>query len=116
RVANLLRHYLGTQGRDIRLERDLENGLEQSSARIADAFVAAGSSPSQHAASREMSVVIADALTRLPEDYRQVLVLRHIEGLTFPQVAERMQRSLDSVQKLWLRALARVRQTLGEQP
>src|SRR5262245_41741209 len=78
RVANLLRHYLGTQGRDVRLERDLENDLEKSSICLTDAFVAAGSTPSQLAARREQSVVIAEALGRLPEDYRQVLVLRHL--------------------------------------
>jgi RNA polymerase sigma-70 factor (ECF subfamily) len=50
----------------------------------------------------------------LPDDYRDVIVLRNLEGLTFPQVAERMARSQDSVEKLWLRALARLRQAFGE--
>ena len=45
---------------------------------------------------------------------REVIVLRHMEGLTFPQIAERMGRSVDSVEKLWLRGLTRLRQTIGE--
>jgi RNA polymerase sigma-70 factor (ECF subfamily) len=42
-----------------------------------------------------------------------VIVLRHLEGLTFPAVADRMGRSVDSVEKLWLRAIARLRQAVG---
>ena len=53
--------------------------------------------------------LVAQALARLPEDYQTVIVLRHMEGLTFPQVAERMGRSVDSVEKLWLRGLTKLR-------
>jgi RNA polymerase sigma-70 factor (ECF subfamily) len=49
----------------------------------------------------------------LPADYGEVIVLHHLEGLTFPEVARRMGRSLDSVKKLWVRSLARLRDTLG---
>jgi RNA polymerase sigma-70 factor (ECF subfamily) len=45
-----------------------------------------------------------------------VLILRHLEGLTFGQVAQRLGRTDDSVQKLWIRALARLRRSLGEAP
>ena len=57
--------------------------------------------------------MLADALEQLPADYREVLVLRHLEGLTFPEVARRMGRSLDSVEKLWMRGLVRLRQIMG---
>ena len=52
---------------------------------------------------------MAEALSQLPDDYQVVLVLRHLEGLTFPQISERMGRSVDSVEKLWLRGLTRLR-------
>ena len=39
---------------------------------------------------------MAEALSRLPPDYREVVVLRHFEELTFPEVARRMHRSEDS--------------------
>jgi RNA polymerase sigma-70 factor (ECF subfamily) len=45
-----------------------------------------------------------------------VVVLRHLEGLTFPQIAERMGRSVDSVEKLWLRGITSLRKTAGESP
>jgi RNA polymerase sigma-70 factor (ECF subfamily) len=112
-LANLLRRYLGTQGRDVRLERDLVDALDRSSIDLGQCLVAPGSSPSHHAARHEQVIQVADALADLPDDYRDVIVLRHLEGLTFPQVAARMDRSLDSVQKLWMRALGRLRQSLG---
>lgn len=113
--ANLVRHYYGTQRRDPHLERDLANALDQSSKALDRSLVAAQSSPSHQAARREQSVILADALRRIAEDYREVIVLRHIEGLTFPEVATRMGRSEDSVKKLWARGLARLRQALGDQ-
>jgi RNA polymerase sigma-70 factor (ECF subfamily) len=112
-LANQVRRYFGTQRRDIRLERDLAGELDASSRVLDHALLAPNSSPSQQAARREQAVLLADALERLPEDYREVIILRHLEGLTFPEVARRMERSLDSVDKLWARALARLRRTLG---
>jgi RNA polymerase sigma-70 factor (ECF subfamily) len=114
KVANLLRHYLGTQGRDVRLEQELAAELDNSSRVLGHELAASITSPSQQAAQREQAVVLADALQKLPDDYREVIIHRHLEGLTFPEVALRMQRSQDSVEKLWLRALARLRQVFGQ--
>ena len=113
RLADVLRRYLGTQGRNVRLEREIEDAFDHSSVVFERGLEAPQSSPSQQAARAEQAVLLANALTQLPEAYRQVIVLRHLEGLTFPEVARRMGRSLDSVEKLWMRALARLRQLLG---
>jgi RNA polymerase sigma-70 factor (ECF subfamily) len=113
RLADLLRRYLGARGRDVRLEREIEDAFDRSSVLLDRGLVAPQSSPSQQAARREQAVLLADALGELPDDYREVIVLRHLEGLTFPEVAERMGRSLDSVEKLWMRGLARLRQVMG---
>jgi RNA polymerase sigma-70 factor (ECF subfamily) len=113
RLADLLRRYLGAQGRDVRLEREIEDAFDRSSVLLDRGLVAPHSSPSQQAARREQAVLLADALGELPDEYREVLVLRHLEGLTFPEVARRMRRSLDSVEKLWMRGLVRLRQVMG---
>jgi RNA polymerase sigma-70 factor (ECF subfamily) len=113
-LAGQVRRYLGTQGRDVRLEERLANALDQSSAALAGVLAAPLSTPSQHVARLEQDVLLADALAGLPEDYREAIVLRHLEGLTFPEVARRMGRSLDSVEKLWLRALGKLRQVMGD--
>jgi RNA polymerase sigma-70 factor (ECF subfamily) len=113
-VANLLRHYYGTQCRDVRLERELADELEQSSQTWARDLVAPQSSPSQRAARREEAVQLADAVAQLPGDYGEVIILRHLQGLPFAEVAEQMGRSVDSVEKLWIRALAQLRRLLGD--
>ncbi len=113
-LSHLVRRYLGTQARDVRLERTLENDLDQSSRAINQSFVAIQSTPSQRASHREQVVLLSNALHELSEDYREVIVLRHLEGLTFPQIAERMGKSVDSVEKLWIRGLTRLRRTFGE--
>jgi len=112
-VANLVRRYLGTQRRDVRLERDLADELDRSSRALDQNLAAPQSTPSQRAARREQAVLLADALGQMPDDYREVLILHHLEGLTFPEVASRMGRSVDSVKNVWARALAQLRRLLG---
>jgi RNA polymerase sigma-70 factor (ECF subfamily) len=114
-ISAMVRRYVAAKGRDVTLERELAAELDHSSHAMDAGLVAGLSTPSQQASRREQAVLIADALGRLTEDYREVVVLRHLEGLSFPEVAERMGRSEDSVQKLWIRALASLRRALGEQ-
>lgn len=114
RLAKLLRRYCGTHRRDIRLERQLVASMDESSRCLDQGLFAAQSSPSQRAAHREQALLLAHTLEQLPPDYREVLILHHLKGLTFVEVARQMNRTLDSVKKLWVRALARLRQTLGD--
>jgi RNA polymerase sigma-70 factor (ECF subfamily) len=111
-LANLVRHYQGTQRRDVRLEQKLTVELEQSSQALDRNLVAAQSSPSQQAIRREQSLLLAEALGRLPAEWRELLILRHLEGLSFPEVAQRLGRTVDSVKKQWPRALASLRRLL----
>lgn len=111
RLSDLVRHYCGTRGRDVRLERQLSEDLDGSAHALA--LVAPESSPSQHLCRREQAVLLAEALGRLPADYSEVIVLRHLEGLRFPEIGRRMGRSPDSIEKLWVRGLARLRRELG---
>jgi RNA polymerase sigma-70 factor, ECF subfamily len=113
-LANLIQRYYGTRRRNLRLERELDAELEQSSRALDFGLVAKQSSPSHVVARREQALILAEALEHLPNDYREVLALRHLEELSFPEVAQRMGRSLDSVKNLWARALARLRRELGD--
>jgi RNA polymerase sigma-70 factor (ECF subfamily) len=113
RLGRLVRHYFATRRRDIRLEQDLALGIHQSSQALDGGLVAHGSSPSEQVVRREQAVLLADALQRLPDAYREVIILSHLEGLSFPEVARRMGRSLDSVKNLWARALGRLRRSMG---
>jgi RNA polymerase sigma-70 factor (ECF subfamily) len=112
-LANLVKRHLGTKRRDARLEVELDATLGESSSRLGASLAGRESSPSRQAARREEAVLVADALNRLPDDYREVLVLRHLEGLSFADVSTQMGRTEDSVKNLWARALAKLRRVLG---
>jgi RNA polymerase sigma-70 factor (ECF subfamily) len=114
RLAKLVRHYWGTRGRDLRLERELRADLERSSGALELGLASPADSPSAEAARREQAVVLADALEHLDEHYREVILLHEFQDLSFPEVAKHMGRSLDSVKNLWIRALTRLRRVLGE--
>jgi RNA polymerase sigma-70 factor (ECF subfamily) len=113
KLVDLARRYLGTGQRDVRLERQLADDLDDSSRALGAALAAPSSSPSQRAVRREQAVLLADAIKSLPEDYGEVIILRHLEGLPLAAVAARMGRSVESVKKLWVRGIARLRQTLA---
>jgi RNA polymerase sigma-70 factor (ECF subfamily) len=117
-LARLVQRLLGTKKRDVRREVSLEQhlaGLEQSSANFDAVLLGRHSSPSALAHRRERAAVVADALARLPADYREVLVLRNLEGLAFHEVACRMGRSPGAVRVLWVRALDQLRQLLEQE-
>jgi RNA polymerase sigma-70 factor (ECF subfamily) len=79
-------------------------------------FAKAQTSPSLAAIRKERSLVLSNALARLPADHREVLVLRHLEGLPFADIAQRMQRSAGAVRVLWTRALKKLREELRNAP
>jgi RNA polymerase sigma-70 factor (ECF subfamily) len=112
KLVDLARRYLGTRRRDVRLERQLAQELDDSSRILGAGLLAPPSSPSERAVRREQAVLLADAIKSLPDDYGEVIILRHLEGLPLAQVAARMGRSMDSVKKLWVRGIARLRESL----
>lgn len=114
-MANYMRRYLGTKARDIRLEKQLAADLDNSAAMLSELLVASISSPSQNIMRDEQTVQLAKAMSNLSADYQSVLTLRHIEGLTFPQIATRLNRTVDSVEKLWLRAVVQLRKSFSPQ-
>jgi RNA polymerase sigma-70 factor (ECF subfamily) len=100
--------------RDCRRRRSLEALLDKSSTAVHRALQAGISTPSAHAAKREQAVLLADALAQLPEDYRAVIIMRHIDRLPFEHVAMRMGRTSGAVRKLWARALAKLRTVMED--
>jgi RNA polymerase sigma-70 factor (ECF subfamily) len=112
-LAHEIRRYRGTAKRDITQEVSLEAELAQSSQRVGSLLAESGPSPSQQAARRELDVLLADVLARLPNDYRDVLIFRHLENLSHEEIAARMNRSVGAVRMLWVRALSALREACG---
>jgi RNA polymerase sigma-70 factor (ECF subfamily) len=113
-LAQVFRRYLGTRARDVRLERALVEKLDESSQILDRAFVAPDTSPSHRALQREQAGLLADALERLSKHHCEVIVLRHFKNLTFAEIARRMNRTDDSVQKLWVRGLAELKRQMEQ--
>ncbi|MGN6543840.1 MAG: sigma-70 family RNA polymerase sigma factor [Aureliella sp.] len=105
-LARLVRYHEGTQKRDVTRELSIEQSLDQSARRLGTLLAASDPSPSQIVAAQEQIEQLARVLEELPEDYRQVILLRNLEELSHAEVAERMGRSEAAVRMLWLRALA----------
>ena len=54
-------------------------------------------------------MVLADALSDLDPDYREVLLLRSIEQKEWEEIAVQMGRSPGAIRMLWTRALKQLR-------
>ena len=112
-LAHEIRRYRGTQKRDVNREVSLDQSLSAVSQRLGDLLPASATSPTGQAVRHERELVLARALERLPDDYRTVLVLRHLEGLAHEEVARRMGRQSGAVRMLWVRALAKLRTAMA---
>jgi RNA polymerase sigma-70 factor (ECF subfamily) len=66
-------------------------------------------SPSRLAVTREQAEAVWRAVDRVPDDYRQVLLLFYQEGLSLEEIAQRMGRSYPAVRQLFSRAVRRIR-------
>jgi RNA polymerase sigma-70 factor (ECF subfamily) len=104
-----VRQYKLTKQRDVRLERQLHDVLDQSAAALDRLASPADSSPSRQAVRREVQVILADSIARLPDEYREATILHHLEGKSLAEVADRLGRSVSSVNSLLARALVRLR-------
>ena len=71
-----------------------------------------GPSPEQGAFTREMSRLLEQALDGLPEEYREVILLRDVESLTAPEAAETLGISVDAVKSRLHRARNALRNAL----
>jgi RNA polymerase sigma-70 factor (ECF subfamily) len=112
-LADLVRRYR-TGARRAGREQSLDELLTRSSEAMERVLATNGNSPSSSAARRDLGVVLSDALAELTADQREVIVLFHLEGLGWDEVARRMGRSAGAVQKLWTRALKQLRPLLDE--
>ena len=111
-IARVVERHILAEKRDVRREISLDEvgrSLERSTARLVAVLAEEVASPSGDAQTREHVVVLADALAELPDDYRRVIVLRHLEGLPFSEVASRMDRTSGAVRMLWMRAIGQLR-------
>jgi RNA polymerase sigma-70 factor (ECF subfamily) len=107
RLVDLYRFH-ASQKRDLDLEKDINERLDQSSIALSQILIHPDPSPSEACMQRENARIVADAIEDLAPDYRTVILLRHVRGLPHAAVAAEMNRSVESVKKLWVRALSQL--------
>jgi len=110
-LANQAKHYRA-RGRDQRRQESPDVLLDRSSLAIQQQLADSIASPSAHAVRREQAVLLADALARLPADYREVFILRNLKQVPVDEIAARMGRSPNAIRKLWGRAMVALKQAL----
>jgi RNA polymerase sigma-70 factor (ECF subfamily) len=110
-LANQLRA-LGQARRDVGAEQSLNAALDASSCRLEAWLAADQSSPSERAGKREQSDALAEAVASLPDDQREVVLLKHCQGLALADIAAQLGRSPASVAGLLRRGLQRLREIL----
>lgn len=87
---------------------------DSSTAELADRLMARGSSPSAGVMREELRQGVREALARLPDADREVLVLRHLEQLSIGEMADVLGIREGAVSVRVLRALRRLRALLGD--
>ena len=86
---------------------------ESSVADLVELLSAGSHTPSRSAARHEAITALQESIDALPEDYRQAIQLRMLEGRSLEETAAAMQRSPRAVQGLIDRAKKKMRTALG---
>lgn len=104
--------------RDVARERQFEQSLADSSARLENWLAADQSSPSQRSERHEQALHLAQALEQLPEAQREALILQHWQGWSLAQIGQHLDKSPEAVAGLIKRGLKQLRTLLasGSQP
>jgi RNA polymerase sigma-70 factor (ECF subfamily) len=114
RLVQLHRWHVRTGKRSVRRE---EAGLplpDESAVQLADRLASRGSSPSAPLHQAEMRARVQEALARLSERDREVLVLRYLEHLSTREIAAVLGLAESGVKTRQLRALQRLRDLLDD--
>jgi RNA polymerase sigma-70 factor (ECF subfamily) len=115
RLVKLHGRHLRARKRSVLREEHASLPLpDESALDLARRLVAPGTSPSKQAALDELRFRVRDALARLGERDREVLVLRYLEQLPTAETAAVLGITEGAVKTRHVRALERLRGLLGE--
>ncbi|HEV3235454.1 MAG TPA: sigma-70 family RNA polymerase sigma factor [Gemmataceae bacterium] len=115
RMVHLHRVHVRAQRRSIHREEPLDTGpSDPSTPALARRLAVYGSSPSGRMRKQERRRKLEEALTRLSDRDREVLVLRHLEQLTIREAAAVLGLTEAAVKARQVRALRQLRELLGD--
>ncbi|MCM2375087.1 sigma-70 family RNA polymerase sigma factor [Rhodopirellula sp. ICT_H3.1] len=116
-AARAVETHLLAEKRDFRRERPFEllhKAADESHDRLSSMTAAHGRGPASEAEHQDDLTLLSDAIEQLPEEYREVIVLRHVEGLKFTDIAARMDRTAGAARMLWMRAIEKLREAMSD--
>ena len=116
RISRLHREQLGVAMRDAGRVVPLTPKPEVSSVLLADEFVAQLTTPSQAAQKAESRAILHEALDGMEPIDREVIAMRHFEGLSNKEAALVLDLSKAAASNRYLRAMARLQQALTRVP
>jgi RNA polymerase sigma factor (sigma-70 family) len=70
-------------------------------------------SPATIIENNEDAALIKEAMDKLPVEFREILVLRHLEGLSYKEIADIAQLAFGTVMSRLARARGKLKETLG---
>jgi len=115
RLLQLHRRHIGAAKRSVTRERaGGEFDSEHSVLQLAQWVAAKESSPSQRRVREERRSELMSSLLELPEHYRQVVVLRHLEELQFDEIAAVLNLGVEAVRSRYRRAIERLHGILSQ--
>jgi RNA polymerase sigma-70 factor, ECF subfamily len=100
--------------RDRRRTIHITAKVDQSSMCIEKFLAADQTSPSQCVQRGERYQLLFDALSQLPDDQRQAVMLKHLHGKSLNEIAETMNRSVTAVGGLLRRGMSRLRELTSQ--
>jgi RNA polymerase sigma-70 factor (ECF subfamily) len=113
-VAFHRKHVLASR-RTRRRERELFGSLsDESVAKLASCLVDPSADPLRRLVKEELRNRIRLAIDQLPDAYREIIVLRHLEQLTNAEAAEVLSIGVSAAKMRHLRALERLRGLVDE--
>jgi RNA polymerase sigma-70 factor (ECF subfamily) len=110
-LTNERRRHITAAMRSIRCEVPLNKTVLN---RLKDVAQSEWASPREQAQAQERSESLERALRKLPEHYRQVLLLHTWEELTFAEIGKRLHCSAEAARKLWGRAVKELAFVFGK--
>jgi RNA polymerase sigma-70 factor (ECF subfamily) len=113
-ASNQRRWWSRHKRQELTIDAQVENEEGETSC-LADRLAARGASPLEQAERAETRERVGAALRELPEVYREVVVLREIEGFGYEEIAEILNVNLGTVKSRLTRGRAALREYLKEQ-
>jgi len=117
-IAQAIGTHMLAEKRSVRREQlmgSLSASLELSHHRLSSLASDQRRSPASEVGHQETLAELSSALEQLSPDHRTVIMLRHLEGLAFTDIGERLGRSTGATRMLWLRAIEQLRAAMDKQ-